>query len=115
MKSGVTFEPCTLSPQEFEDRWMAWTNSETLEVAEKRPSILLERFDDIGFHTMASTPTDSEPWRAFLYAQMENGELFLVEATTREKEKTCSLCIKSSQSSSALTHKVIALCKETFL
>ncbi|XP_030829954.1 AP-4 complex subunit beta-1 [Strongylocentrotus purpuratus] len=115
MKSGVTFEPCTLSPQEFEDRWMAWTNSETLEVAEKRPSILLERFDDIGFHTMASTPTDSEPWRAFLYAQMENGELFLVEATTHQTEETCSLCIKSSQSSSSLTNKVIALCKETFL
>ncbi|XP_041473519.1 AP-4 complex subunit beta-1-like [Lytechinus variegatus] len=113
---GVTFDKSfTLSPQEFEEKWMEWTNGETFEVAEKKPSVLLKRFNDIGFHTMASMPEDSEHWRAFLYAKIEGGDLFLMETTVHQKLGRCSSCIKSSDSSPSSTNKVIAFCKEKFL
>ncbi|XP_071483951.1 AP-4 complex subunit beta-1-like [Diadema antillarum] len=117
-KEAVLDEDFSLSAQAFEEKWMSWTTSETFEASlgkERKPSVLLQAFNSLGFHTMASTPEEADPWRAFLYAKALSGGLILLEVTTHQSSGKTSVCIKPEDGwGPALSNQAVALCRKAF-
>ncbi|XP_022111995.1 AP-4 complex subunit beta-1-like [Acanthaster planci] len=80
----VKFIPAvSLSPGEFEGKWTTWQSSEARELPlleSISPTDIHTRLEALGCKIMATTPEDSDPWRAFLYAQeATSGQLYLIE------------------------------------
>ncbi|KAJ8019580.1 AP-4 complex subunit beta-1 [Holothuria leucospilota] len=92
----------TISPDDFESNW---TKLETCERKlcgiKDKPSHLLDLLENEGVQTMASTPEDSYPWKAFLYAKEKHSDvLFFVEVVINsEEDNTAEIQVKSTTDS----------------
>ncbi|XP_071791679.1 AP-4 complex subunit beta-1-like isoform X1 [Asterias amurensis] len=73
----------SLAPEEFEGKWTTWKSCELQELKimkSLQPKDIQRQLEKLGCKTMATTPEDSAPWRAFLYAKEDHTEqLFLIE------------------------------------
>ncbi|XP_033629780.1 AP-4 complex subunit beta-1-like isoform X3 [Asterias rubens] len=73
----------SLAPEEFEGKWTTWKSCELQELKimkSLQPKDIQRQLEELGCKTMATTPEDSAPWRAFLYAKEDHTkQLFLIE------------------------------------
>ncbi|XP_077997487.1 AP-4 complex subunit beta-1-like [Glandiceps talaboti] len=87
----------TLTPSNFEASWTRLTTSDSWEfnkVSSMQCSVIEEKLNGLCIKTMATSPYENDPWRAFFYAQDMKLTMYLLEVVVHQQKNHVVVTVK---------------------